>query len=831
MPQFFSIVTVNGRNVQTSKMFKSSSKEAQHETTKVVVNHLSSQLVTNNQPIIEHLPKEVEGSVMGWDESAYKDAMILHSHPIKVLWQPLHGTNCGEPRSQVRNALLWDGKLENPTLLSYAANLQLEAFTNAQPRPLQLNSRWSLPPTGWVKVNVDGAFCAASQLGGIGVVFHDEVSSYAGGFIHRVSNVNNPYMVELMAAREGLYRAVQRNMQCIFLESDALQVIQGVGSLKRGSSSLDLLVDDVRESLRGIGSSKICHIRSSANGAAHRLAKLALDFPSSSHCGSSVITPRPETVTVKAERERAYADRVGIVAVFDGHNARLHNSDGFQDPQSDITRIEHSLQPHFDAFFQSDILTEALLRAIHDIDAKFSEEASAKNISSGSAAMIVLLADGQILVANIGDSKPFLCSEKSMYPAESEGQRGSISYPELTRDHHPGRDDEKFRVETAGGYDLSGGGVPRINHISQAIGRVSIERFGVLSAPELTDWQPLTVNDTYLVAASAGVSRKLSGSVDSVAAVVVTLVSPGFAESLLKERSVEERPLKFVECSGNVSAYDLKQMEHAQVANSKFERLLQLDERADYMLQATDKHKSHLYDMPQVQSDTADQLYGGPLMLFHNPDLCMHLPMTGNNAKNQSTNSGGFSTSLPLFDSISFDKTGLNSESFEYSVPQRRFKHSLQANFDNSFRFDILKEALLRAVHDIDAKFSKLAVTRSIGDISFKSFGVVSEPELTDWQPLTVNDTYLVATSDGVFEKLNLQAVCDLLWEARSHHPTKLELSSAGSYSLADRIVSTAFEKCSMDNMAGVVVPLASSGFSQTEPLLRVFSFAANNSS
>ncbi|TQD93934.1 hypothetical protein C1H46_020438, partial [Malus baccata] len=477
--------------------------------------------------------------------------------------------------------------------------------------------------------------------------------------------------------------------------------------------------------------------------------------------------------------------RVGIVAVFDGHNgseasdmaskqlleyfalhmhflvsasysamlenaasrtARLHNSDGFQDPQdSDITRIEHSLQPHFDAFFQSGILKEVLLRAIHDIDAKFSKEASAKNISSGSTATIVLLANGQILVANIGDSKAFLCLEKSMYPAEAEAtcprlytqerhkcNNGPVSRPrnyemfelanpevmtfsakELTRDHHPGRDDEKFRVETAGGYDLSWGGVPHVNHISRAIGCVSIKRFGVLSAPELTDWQPLTVNDTYLVAASAGVFRKLSvqdvcdlmlaaqrytpgrselsspcsysladcivntamekGSVDSVAAVVVTLVSTGFAESLLKERPVEERPLKLVECSGNVSAYDLKKMDPAHVANSKFERLLQLDERADYMLQATDKHKSHQFDMPQVQSDTADQLYGGPLMLFHNLDLCMHLPMTGDNAKNQSTNSGGSSTSLPLFDSISFDKAGLNSESFEYSVPQRRY--------------------------------------------------------------------------------------------------------------------------------------------------------------
>ncbi|RXH92570.1 hypothetical protein DVH24_033466 [Malus domestica] len=100
----------------------------------------------------------------------------------------------------------------------------------------------------------------------------------------------------------------------------------------------------------------------------------------------------------------------------------------------------------------------------------------------------------------------------------------------------------------------------------------------------------------------------------------------------------------------------------------------------------------------------------------------------------------------------------------------------------------------------------QLAVTRSIGELLFTviNFGVVSEPKLTDWQPLTVNDTYLVAICDGVFEKQSLQDVCDLLWEARSHHPTKLELSSAGSNSLADRIVSTAFERGSMDNMAAV---------------------------
>lgn len=95
------------------------------------------------------------------------------------------------------------------------------------------------------------------------------------------------------------------------------------------------------------------------------------------------------------------------------------------------------------------------------------------------------------------------------------------------------------------------------------------------------------------------------------------------------------------------------------------------------------------------------------------------------------------------------------------------------------------------------------------------SYGVISTPELTDWQPLTANDSYLVAASDGVFEKLSLQDVCDLLWEVDGHGPSRLQLSSSCSYSLADCIVNTAFEKGSMDNVAAVVVPLVSIGFSE----------------
>ena len=36
-----------------------------------------------------------------------------------------------------------------------------------------------------------------------------------------------------------------------------------------------------------------------------------------------------------------------------------------------------------------------------------------------------------------------------------------------------------------------------------------------------------------------------------------------------------------------------------------------------------------------------------------------------------------------------------------------RFKYSWPVNFDDSLHLEILKEALLRAIHDIDATFSK----------------------------------------------------------------------------------------------------------------------------
>lgn len=53
-----------------------------------------------------------------------------------------------------------------------------------------------------------------------------------------------------------------------------------------------------------------------------------------------------------------------------------------------------------------------------------------------------------------------------------------LSAKELTRDHHPSRDDEKSRIEAAGGF-VRVWGVPRVNGIlavSRSIGDIYLKR-------------------------------------------------------------------------------------------------------------------------------------------------------------------------------------------------------------------------------------------------------------------------------------------------------------------------------------------------------------------
>ncbi|XP_022640333.1 uncharacterized protein LOC106771884 isoform X5 [Vigna radiata var. radiata] len=370
-------------------------------------------------------------------------------------------------------------------------------------------------------------------------------------------------------------------------------------------------------------------------------------------------------------------------------------------------RFQNTFSPNFDDSFHLEILKEALLRAVHDIDAKFSEEASRNNFHSGSTATIVLVADDKILVANMGDSKAILCSKNFQSPKEAKDlllklyrqkeHDGSVSMwdrekyklasshglthfavKELTSDHHPDRVDERNRVETAGGQVQNWGGVPRINGqlaITRAIGDLPFKRYGVISAPEVTDWQPLTANDSYLVVASDGVFEKTSlqdvcdllwelhsysnmrsecahssysladlivnnalkkGSMDNVAAIVIPLESVKSSANSPRGSYIGKRDAGFpfgvqessFKSSGNGILSDLMHLEHPHLVDTKLKRILVEVKDADfgcfYLAENLDEPEDSKRIAKKVDWD--DYLYELPPPP---PDSLSHHPASG----------------------------------------------------------------------------------------------------------------------------------------------------------------------------------------------------------
>ncbi|XP_060178063.1 probable protein phosphatase 2C 51 isoform X2 [Lycium barbarum] len=224
---------------------------------------------------------------------------------------------------------------------------------------------------------------------------------------------------------------------------------------------------------------------------------------------------------------------VGIAAVFDGHGGKeasemasqkfldyflLHvvfntYKNLFSHSNEHEEAGQHSLKFKVDDESTHGILAKALLRTIQDIDSEFSQEALKNDYISGSTAIVVLWMNGQILVGNLGDSKALLCSRKTHFDQDSEGELLTrLQAEELTRDHYPDRDDEKARIEAAGGVVLLVG-VPRVNGIlavSRSIGDIRLKRYGIVAEPEVTGWRRLSTEDRYVVIGSDGIYERTS---------------------------------------------------------------------------------------------------------------------------------------------------------------------------------------------------------------------------------------------------------------------------------------------------------------------------------
>lgn len=120
-----------------------------------------------------------------------------------------------------------------------------------------------------------------------------------------------------------------------------------------------------------------------------------------------------------------------------------------------------------------------------------------QGVDSGACAATVLLRNGELHAANVGDCRVVLC------------RRGLAT--RLTNDHHLSREDERSRIENTGGFVHSCNGMWRLQGtlaVSRAIGDMHLKEW-IIPDPDIHT-VPLTSDCDFLIMASDGLWDKVS---------------------------------------------------------------------------------------------------------------------------------------------------------------------------------------------------------------------------------------------------------------------------------------------------------------------------------
>ncbi|KAF8658052.1 hypothetical protein HU200_059516 [Digitaria exilis] len=167
---------------------------------------------------------------------------------------------------------------------------------------------------------------------------------------------------------------------------------------------------------------------------------------------------------------------------------------------------------------------DAVVAAIRAAYLTTDSEFLSQGVRGGACAATAVVKGGDLYVANVGDCRAVL------------GSRGGVATA-LTSDHTAGREDERRRIESSGGYVSRGSsGVWRVQDclaVSRAFGDASMKPW-VTCDPEVTR-RRLTPDCRFLVVASDGLWNKVScqEAVDAVVAGTTSSSSVGSCKELV----------------------------------------------------------------------------------------------------------------------------------------------------------------------------------------------------------------------------------------------------------------------------------------------------------
>ncbi|KAF5468190.1 hypothetical protein F2P56_012365 [Juglans regia] len=175
-----------------------------------------------------------------------------------------------------RNKLIYEKVKENPiAVIHHALSLQIPtSFLRNSPN-LRSAVCWNVPPTGFVKLNVDGALFYDYQKASVGAVVRDDHGQVIMAVSKSEPEVSEAEAVELIAMLRGLQFTSQLGFSRIILESDCLILVEGLQADGESFSVSGYLISEVKRMLHLFLEARVQHVPRMGNQVAHCLARHA----------------------------------------------------------------------------------------------------------------------------------------------------------------------------------------------------------------------------------------------------------------------------------------------------------------------------------------------------------------------------------------------------------------------------------------------------------------------------------------------------------------------------------------------------------------------------
>ncbi|XP_004292412.1 PREDICTED: putative ribonuclease H protein At1g65750-like [Fragaria vesca subsp. vesca] len=178
-----------------------------------------------------------------------------------------------------RNNMVWRGKYYNAAnMFEWSITLlreYKECHQHSGSKKKRAISKWSCPPRGRLKVNIDGSFEQELGSGGVGVVVRNYEGECVATFARPFQYALSAFHMEAEALRAGMLICIQQGWEDVEVESDCVNLVHALHNTDDDLSIAGRVIEDCQRYVSAFNFFHLQHIYREANSVANRLARFA----------------------------------------------------------------------------------------------------------------------------------------------------------------------------------------------------------------------------------------------------------------------------------------------------------------------------------------------------------------------------------------------------------------------------------------------------------------------------------------------------------------------------------------------------------------------------